>query len=61
MAENSKKIMELLQNRSSLFANMSTKWENMDGRAKKYCCTTALYLLSILAQAYNIIIDRSFG
>ena len=30
----------------------------MHGCAEQYICATALYLLSMLAHAYNIIIDR---
>ena len=32
-------------------------WENMDGCKGQYSCATALYLLSMLAHVYNIIID----
>ena len=60
-AEHSKRIIELLQNRTVFFSDTSTIWENTDGRAEQYCCTTVLYLLSMLAYAYNIIIDRGVG
>ena len=50
-----------MQNRTLLFSEMINIWEKTDGCADKYCCTTALYLLLILAHAYNIIIDRSVG
>ena len=40
---------------------MSTVWENTDGCAEQYCCVTVLYLLSMLAHAYNIIIDSGVG
>ena len=36
----------------------STLWDNTDGCAEHYIYATALYLLSILLQYYNIIIDR---
>ena len=36
-------------------------WENTDGCTDQYLCTTALYLLSMLAHAYNIIIDSGVG
>ena len=36
-------------------------WENNNGCADQYRCATALYLLSILAHAYNTIIDRGVG
>ena len=60
-AVQSKHIIELLQNRKQLFANMSTIWGNTCGCAEKYRCATALYLLSILAHRYNIIIDHGVG
>ena len=37
---------------------MSNIWENTDGCAEQYHCLTAIYLLSMLAHAYSIIIDR---
>ena len=52
----SKKIIELLQNRQLLFWGLSTIWEDADGCAEKYRFTNALYLLSMLAHTYNIII-----
>ena len=33
----------------------------MDGCAEQYHCTTALYLLPMLAHTYNIIIDCGVG
>ena len=58
-SENSKFIIELLQNRTVLLYDMSTILGNTYGCVNQYQCTTALYLLSILAHAYNIIIDRN--
>ena len=60
-AEHSKHIIELLQNITVLFSKIINIWENTDGCAEKYYCDTALYLLSILAHEYNIIIDRGVG
>ena len=60
-AEHSKHIIELLKNRTILFAYMTTIWENIDCCAEKYCCATALYLLSMLEYAYNIIFDHGVG
>ena len=40
---------------------MSTMWENIDGCAEHYICGSSLYLLSILPQAFNIIIDRGIS
>ena len=56
--EHSKLIIEMLQNRTVLFSDMSTVCENTDVCADQYCFTTALYLLLIFSHAYNIIIDR---
>ena len=40
---------------------MTTIWENTDGCAYQYRCATTLYLLSMLAHAYNIIINCGVG
>ena len=40
---------------------MSAIWVNMDGCAEQIICATGLYLLSMLAHAYNIIIDCGVG
>ena len=34
---------------------------NTDACAEQYCCAIALYLLSMLAHTYNIIIDHGVG
>ena len=60
-AEHIKHIIELLKNRTVLLAAMSTIWENSDGCVEKYCCATALYLLSMLAHVYNIMIGCGVG
>ena len=60
-AEHSKIIIELLQNRTVFFSEMNTIWETVDGCAEQYRCAPALYLISMLVQAYNIIIDRDDG
>ena len=60
-AEHSKHIIELLQKITVFFSNMITIWENNDGCAEQYRCATELYLLSMLAHAYNIIIDHGVG
>ena len=52
---------ELLKNITVLFANMITICESMNGCAEQYRCATLLYLLSILAHEYNIIIDCGVG
>ena len=50
-----------MQNRALLLYGMSTIRKNTDGFSKKYYCATALYLLSMFAHAYSIIIDTSVG
>ena len=60
-AEHGKLIIELSQNRIVLFYDMSNTWVNTDGCVEQYCCETSLYLLSMLTNAYNIIIYRSVG
>ena len=60
-AEHSKNIIELLQNITVLLDDMSTIWENNYGCEEQYRCKTALYLLSMLEHAYNIIIGRGVG
>ena len=40
---------------------MSNLWENTYVCAEQYCCANALYLSSMLAHAYTIIIDRHVG
>ena len=40
---------------------MITIWENMDGCAEQFLCATALCLISMLACAYNIILDCGVG
>ena len=50
-AAHSKRIIELLQNRQHLYADIRTIWNNIDFCAEKYRRATALYLLSMLAHA----------
>ena len=40
---------------------MSKIWENKDGYAEQYGCVTVLYILSILAHAYTIMISCGVG
>ena len=56
--EHSNIIIELFKNRTVLFSDMSNIGENTGGCAEQYRYETALYLLLMLAHAYNIIIDR---
>ena len=55
-ASHSKRIIDMLKNICS-GAGVSTIWENTDGCYEHYICAKALFLLSILSQSYNIIID----
>ena len=38
-----------------------TVWDDTDGCGKQYRCGTALYLLSVLAGRFGIVIDRAIG
>ena len=38
-----------------------TVWDDTDGCGKQYRCGTAMYLLSVLASTYGIVIDRAIG
>ena len=44
-----------------LFSDISTIRDNTDDYAYQYRCATTLYLLSMLAHAYNIIMDFWVG
>ena len=57
----SKHIIELLKQRNILSSELSTLWENTDGCAEHYRCDTALYLMSMLSQAFSVIIDRGIS
>ena len=46
----------MFKKRKLLFADTSTIWESTDGCADQYRWATALYLLPMLAHAYNTII-----
>ena len=57
----SKDIMELLHIIKALLTKKSNIWENTYGCIEQNICATALYLLSILSHAYNIVIGFGFG
>ena len=40
---------------------MSTIWKNTGGCAEQYRCAAAINVLSILARAYDIVINRGVG
>ena len=50
-------IIKLLKQRNIMLNTLSTIWENTDGCADHYRCATALYLMSMLSQAFFVIID----
>ena len=39
-------------------SELSTIWENNDGCAEQYRCSTSLYLMSVLSQCHSIIFDQ---
>ena len=51
----------MLQNRKLCFVGLSTIWENKGACADQYIGVDSLYLLSILAHIYNVIIDFGVG
>ena len=51
----------MLKNRQNIFSDIINSWYNTYGCADQYIFATALYLLSILLQAFNIIIDRGIS
>ena len=54
----SKHIIDLLKNQHIIPYEIITIWENTDSYSEHYICATELFLLSMLSQAYNIIIDN---
>eukprot|EP00966_Prymnesium_polylepis_P105434 2441600-Prymnesium_polylepis.1 len=53
-------LLNQLKDIGELLSGM-TLWDDTDGCGKQYRCGTALYLLSILASAFGITIDRAIG
>ena len=51
----------MLKNKQVLTTSLSTMWENTDGCAEQYRCTSALYLMSVMSQTYSIMIDRGIS
>ena len=60
-AAQSKHIIKLLKKRQLISADISTIWNNIYGCSDQYICDNVLYLISMLAYAYNIIIDGDVG
>ena len=48
----SKRLISFLKEKKLLSASLSTIWENTDGCAEQYICTSALYLVSVMYQCY---------
>ena len=57
----SKLIIKMLQNRKICFEDIITIYENTDGCIEQYIFNISLYLLSMLAHKYNVIIGSGFG
>ena len=58
LMEHIKHLVEFLK---TYFSYFCITWENTNDCAEQYKYATTLYLLSILAHAYNIIIDCDVG
>ena len=56
-----KRLIELLKEQKVLTSSLSTIWEDTDGCADQYICTSALYIMSIMLQCYSDIIDRGIS
>ena len=57
----SKSFISLLRDKQILTTSLSKIWENTDGCAEQYRCSSALYLVSVMSQFYSIIIDRGIS
>ena len=56
-----KYIIELLKQRNIMSNMLITTWERMDGCDEQYRCSTELYRMSIMSQAFSVIINRSIS
>ena len=54
-------LIQLLIIQEKIIPGISTIWDHTDGCGKKYRYFKALYLLSVLACTYNIVIDICVG
>ena len=52
-------VEELLEER--MLEKNSTMWDDTDGCMKQYRSGNAMFLLSVLAAEYSIIVDRAIG
>ena len=53
-----KRTIELLKQHNIMSNALSTIWVNTDGCADHYRCATVLHLMSMLSQAFYVIIER---
>ena len=60
-AAHTKRLLETLIDSRVIKQGESTLWEATNGCAESYRCATAIYLLSVVAHALNINIDRAIG
>ena len=57
----SKRTIELLKQHNIMSNTLSTIWGNINGCDNNYICATSLYLISMLSQAFYVIIDRGIS
>ena len=51
----------IIESSTNYSSNLCTIWDNIDGYDEHYRCATALFLLSVMSQAYDIIIYLGFS
>ena len=56
-----KRIITFFKQRNIMSAKLSTIWSNTDDCSEHYICATALYLISMLSQAFYVIIYRGIS
>ena len=56
-----KRIIALLKQCKIVSAKLGKIWENTDGCVEHYICGTVLYLMSMLLQAFSVIIDHGIS
>ena len=56
-----KRIITFFKQRNIMSAKLSTIWSNTDDCSENYRCATALYLISMLSQAFYVIIYRGIS
>ena len=53
--------LNFLKQRKIMSNILITTWERMDGCDEQYRCSTELYRMSIMSQAFSVIINRSIS